>query len=29
MEHDPMASERKLLEASEQGGSTRRRDASA
>ncbi|MEK6216918.1 MAG: 30S ribosomal protein S3 [Boseongicola sp.] len=29
MEHDPMASERKLIEASEQGGNTRRRDAKA
>ena len=29
MEHDPMASERRLIEAAEQGGGTRRRDASA
>ncbi len=29
MEHDPMASERRLIEAAEQGGSTRRRDSAA
>jgi len=29
MEHDPMASERRLLEAAEQGGGSRRRDAAA
>ena len=29
MEHDPMASERRLIEAAEQGGGTRRRDASS